>query len=376
MAELEKNLALLKAACDDPKRMLEKYLSEGKQVIGCFAPYTPEQLVCAAGMVPMGLWGGQTEYQLAKSYLPAFACPVMQANMEFGLSGVYKGLSAVIIPAICDTLRCMTQNWRFGVKEIPMIPIVYPQNRKSRAAVDYLVSEFEAVLVMLATITGNMVSEASLSRAIRIYNAHNAVMREFCDTANDHLDVITPSVRHMVMKSAWFFDKEEHTEIMRGVIDGLKALPRYDYPGKRVVLTGIACEPDALLDIFAENGIAVVGDDLAQESRQYRTDAPESGGGALKRLAAQWMLRTGCSLIHEDGKPRGPMLVKLCRDTGADGVVLSLMKFCDPEEYDVPYFMKDLKAAGIPCLSFETDQLGDSLGQTATRIESFAEILS
>ena len=106
MAELEKNLALLKAACDDPKSMLKKYLSEGKQVIGCFAPYTPEQLVCAAGMVPMGLWGGQTEYQLAKSYLPAFACPIMQANMEFGLSGVYKGLSAVIIPAICGEMAC------------------------------------------------------------------------------------------------------------------------------------------------------------------------------------------------------------------------------------------------------------------------------
>jgi len=375
MADLKKNLAILQAACDDPKMMLDKYLSEGKKVVGCFAPYAPEQLVTAAGMVPMGLWGGQTEYSLAKSYLPAFACPIMQANMEFGLSGVYKGLSAVIIPAICDTLRCMTQNWRFGVKDIPMIPIVYPQNRKSRGAVDYLVSEFETVCVMMATITGQMITEAALKDAIVVYNEHNAVMREFCETANDHLDVITPSVRHMVMKSAWFFDKAEHTAVMREIVAALKELPVHDYKGKRVVLTGIACEPDALLDIFSMNGIAVVGDDLAQESRQYRTDAPLTGGGALKRLAMQWMLRNGCSLIHEDGKPRGAMLKDLCLKTKADGVVMSLMKFCDPEEYDLPFFVKDLKDAGIPTLTFEIDQMSDGLGQTATRIESFAEII-
>ena len=76
-------------------------------MVGCFPPYSPEELVHASGMIPMGLWGGRTELALAKSYLPAFACPIMQADMEFGLKGAYQGLSAVIIPAACDTLRCM-----------------------------------------------------------------------------------------------------------------------------------------------------------------------------------------------------------------------------------------------------------------------------
>ena len=142
MADFQKILTQLQAACDHPRVQLERYLAQGKQMVGCFAPYTPEELVHACGMIPMGMWGGHTEVKLAKSYLPAFACPIMQSNMELGLKGAYQGLSAVIVPALCDTLRCMTQNWRFGVKEIPMIPIVYPQNRTSPASVDYLVSEF------------------------------------------------------------------------------------------------------------------------------------------------------------------------------------------------------------------------------------------
>lgn len=375
MRDLNTCLSILSDAAAHPKKQLDRYLSEGKKVVGCFPPYTPEELVHASGMIPMGLWGGKTQYELAKSYLPPFACPIMQGTMEFALHGVYDGLSAVIIPAICDTLRTMTQNWRFGVKQVPMIPIVYPQNRKSSAAVDYLISEYETICVMLTTITGQMITEKALCRTIEIYNAHNEAMREFSRVANEHLDIITASVRHTIMQSAWFFEKAEHTELIKELTEGLKALPVHEFTGKKVVLTGISCEPAELLDILTENGIAVSADDLAQESRQYRTDTPLKGGGAMKRLALQWMNRTGCSLIHEDGKPRGALLVKLCQETGASGIINSLMKFCDPEEYDQPYFERDLKNAGFPTLTFEIDQQKEGLEQTRTRIESFAEIL-
>jgi len=368
-------IARFQEACRAPKKQLDYYLSQGKKVVGCFPPYTPEELVYAAGMIPMGLWGGQTELMLSKSYLPPFACPIMQANMELALNGAYRGLSACIIPAICDTLRTMTQNWRFGVKEIPMIPIVYPQNRKSAASVDYLISEYEHILVMLAAVTGNMVTEKSMCEAIDVYNEHNAVMREFSQTANAHLDVITPRIRHAVFKSAFFFDKKEHTELVRELIAELNALPAFHFQGKKVVLTGISCEPDELLEVFEENSIAVVGDDLAQENRQIRTDTPAKGGGALKRLALQWNARTGCGMIHEDGKPRGALLTEKCRESGADGVVNCLMKFCDPEEYDQPFFEKDLREAGYPCLTIEIDSQNRSYEQIRTRLETFCEIL-
>lgn len=375
MTDLYETIAVLQKACRNPRAQLDNYLAAGKKVIGCFAPYAPEELVHASGMIPMGLWGGRTELKLAKSYLPAFACPIMQANMELGLKGAYAGLSAVIIPPLCDTLRCMTQNWRFGVTSIPMIPIVYPQNRTAPASVDYLISEFENVLVMLTAFTGQMMSEKALCESIHIYNEHNRAMREFSKTASEHLDIITPAIRHTVMKSALFFEKSEHTALVNKINEYLKTLPIHDFPGKKIVLTGIAGEPDVFFDILNENQIAVVGDDLAQETRQFRTDIPESGGGALKRLALQWQSRTGCSLIHETGKPRGNMLAELCRKTGAHGVINCMMKFCEPEEYDQPWLESDLKKAGYPCLTVEVDSNNSSFEQIRTRIQSLAEML-
>ena len=269
----------------------------------------------------------------------------------------------------------MTQNWRFGVPDIPMIPIVYPQNRASTASTDYLISEYENVLVMLATITGQMMTEKALFRTIEIYNEHNAVMRDFTTLAVKHLDIITPAVRHAIMKSALFFEKSEHTAIVKEINESLKALPDYNFVGRKVILTGITGEPDAFLEILTKNKLAVVGDDLAQESRQFRTDIPINGGGGLKRLALQWKNRTCCSLIHELGKPRGSLLRELCQQTQADGVINCLMKFCDPEEYDQPWLEADLNKAGYPCLTVEIDPLNTSFEQLHTRIQTFAEML-
>ena len=39
-----------------PKQQLAEYKAQGKKVIGVLPYYAPEELVYAAGMVPMGIW--------------------------------------------------------------------------------------------------------------------------------------------------------------------------------------------------------------------------------------------------------------------------------------------------------------------------------
>ena len=99
--------------------------------------------------------------------------------------------------------------------DIPIDSHRLPANRASTASTDYLISEYENVLVMLATITGQMMTEKALFRTIEITNEHNAVMRDFTTLAVKHLDIITPAVRHAIMKSALFFEKSEHTAIVK-----------------------------------------------------------------------------------------------------------------------------------------------------------------
>ncbi|MGL5514137.1 MAG: 2-hydroxyacyl-CoA dehydratase, partial [Sporomusa sp.] len=115
MANLSNLLNELKDGSDNPKAMLKKYLDSGKKVIGCFPIYTPAEIVHAAGMIPMGIWGGQINPSVAGQYAPIFICSIMRSALEFGMLGKYKAVSAVIMPILCDTFRGMSGAWRTGV---------------------------------------------------------------------------------------------------------------------------------------------------------------------------------------------------------------------------------------------------------------------
>ena len=360
---------------DTPSKYVDKYLAEtGNKAIGCFPVYTPEEIVHAAGMLPVGMWGGQTEVDLAKQYFPAFACSIMQSCMELGLRGSYSHLSAVIIPGMCDTLICMGQNWKSAIKDIPMITFVHPQNRKIQAGVDYLVEEYRHVKKKIEEIKGSEIAEAELKASIDIYNAHRAAMREFTELTATHLDTVDSKKRSSVIKSAYFMRKEDHTKLLTELNDMLRALPEEKYSGKTVLVTGISMDSKEILDIFEENNIRIAFDNLAQETRQFRTDVPE-GDSSLERLAMQWRDIEGCSLAYDPKKKRGQIITEDVKKRNIDGVVYAMMKFCDPEEYDYPIIKKDIDDAGIPNLYIEIDQQTTNNEQVRTRIQTFAEIL-
>ncbi len=373
MANLNQLLRELNEAAANPKAVLQRYLAQGKKVAGCFPVYTPEELVHAGGLIPLGLWGGQITPTVAGRYNPIFTCSIMRSCLEYGMTGVYEGLSCVLMPMLCDTFRGMSGAWRAGVKDIPLISFIHPQNRTDTGAKEFLVEEYKAVRTLLEKHTGCIITDEALEKSIEIYNEHSRVMREFAEIANDHLDVITPVVRHNVMKSATFLEKGEHTKKVRSIITALKEQPVHKWKGKKVILSGITAEPNDFLKIFTENNIAVVGDDLAQESRQYRTPIP-MGSTPLKRLAGQWANRFGCSIVHEVKSTRGALLAEMAKKYGADGVAVCLMRFCDVEEYDYPYISKAVEEAGIQSLCLEIDQSTQNNEQSRTKIQSFAEM--
>ena len=373
MAELNTLLNRLHDVASNPRRVLDGYLGQGRKVVGCFPVYVPEELVHAAGMVPMGLWGAQLTPTAAGKYNPIFTCSVMRSCLELGMTGRYRGLSCVIMPMLCDTFRGMSSGWRAGVKDIPIASFIHPQNRQDPDAREFLVDEYRALAGLVEELTEGHITDEALSKTIDIYNRHSAVMIEFAETANDHLDVITPVMRHAVMKSGTFPLKEEHTEAVEQVITELKKLPKHEWKGKRVILTGLMAEPDEFLQMFEENRIAVVGDDLAQESRQYRTPIPQ-GNDPWSRLAGQWLNRYSCSMVHETRFTRGQLVVDMARRTRAEGVAICLMRFCDVEEYDAPLIEKAVKKAGLHSLCLEIDQSTQNNAQSRTKLQTFAEM--
>ncbi|NLK64548.1 MAG: 2-hydroxyacyl-CoA dehydratase [Tissierellia bacterium] len=360
---------LVKSADFPGKTIKESCKKNNKEAVGCVAPYAPEEIVYAANCIPVGIWGGQVELTKARTYLPAFACSIMQSIMEYEIRGTYDFLKAVLIPAVCDTLKCFGQKWK-GTSEA--IPFVFPQNREAKSAEAFLESEYKYIKNKLEEILGITITEKALQDSIILYNDYRAEMRKFVEIASVHTDVITPVIRHKIIKSSYFMDKKDYLEYIKELNKKLRLLPANNSKNKRIIVTGIMLEPDGIIEYFEKYGMDIVGDDLTHESRQFRTDAPFSGS-ALNSLAKRWTNHNACSLAFDPYKERIQYLVDLANHYKADGLVIALMKFCDPEEYDVPLIMERMKKENIPLLVIEIDQQAKSFEQINTRLLSFAE---
>lgn len=355
------------------KSILASIEETGRDAFGCFPLHTPEELVYAAGYLPVGLWGGKTELKLSDRYLQGFCCTIIKANLEFGMNGTYKMLKGVIIPTLCDTLKCVSENWIYACPDIPVIPIAYPMLRKIKGGEIYCVEEFRHVQKRLEEISGKIISDEAIADAFAVYEDYRTTMREFVEVAADYPLTFDAKTRHLVIKAAYFMDKAQYTQIVKDILAQVKKLPKEEAK-LRIIASGIVSEPVELLDILTENGIAIVGDDLSQESRMWRTPARKEGT-TLEKMAGIIADQRGDTFLYEQEKYKGSMLIEQVKQKKADGVIYFQMKFCDPEEFDYPIVKKELETAGIPLLYLEVDQMLDSVEQLRTRIQSFAELL-
>ena len=79
--------------------------------------------------------------------------------------------------------------------------------------------------------------------------------------------------------------------------------------------------------------------------------------------------------MYDPEKLHVSKVVELAQSAQAQGVVLLLAKFCDPEEFDAPLVKAACREAGIPFLQIEVDQSTESYEQARTQLEAFADIL-
>lgn len=374
MSRLHEIISELEEISMHPAQVVRDQMEKtGKKAVGCFPYYTPEEIIYAAGMLPVGMWGGQSEIKQADTYLQSFCCSILRENLEQGMSGEYDMLSAVIIPTYCDALKCVCENWKVAVPQIKTIPMVYPQNRATRAGIAYMKAEYSRVIKELEELTGAEITEAELLKSIALYEGYRRTIRKFAAISGHYPKTLNARVRHAVIKAGFFCDKKIYATMIGELLAELKKLPSEKSEGIRVVITGILAEPDALLDLFVENGVTIVADDLAQESRQFRTSV-DMGENALEMLAYR-NANQMCALLYDEGKSRGTLLKNLVKDNQADGVVIVMMKFCDPEEFDYPIYKKELEEQGIPMLYLEIEQKMDSVEQLRTRIQAFTEMI-
>jgi benzoyl-CoA reductase subunit C len=349
----------------------------GGKAVGCFPVYTPVEIIHAAGMLPVGLFGGGTTIELANAdaRFQSFVCSIAKTTLEMGFQARLKPLDGLVFSSICDVARNLSSVVARNFPEFQVEYIHHAQNMTSPAAVDYLESEFRRVQRNMVKLSGRAISQDALAASLRLYNRVRGLLRRLYEVRRESPQLISTVELYVLVRSGTLVPPEEHLRELEQVLDLLPARQGRPKDRIRVVIESAFCEqpPLDLLQVVEDAGCYIVDDDLLTGWRWFVEDVPEDLS-PLRALAESYIRRSVYSSVRHDGpRPRTAGLVEKVRRAGAQAVIFMPAKFCEPALFDYVLMKQGLDRAGIPHLLVEFEEKMWTFERTRNEIETFVE---
>lgn len=347
------------------------------RMIGLFPVYTPEEVVMAAGLLPVHLYGGGTMVEIdhADSRLQSFVCSISRTTFELGLTNRLDAFDGMLFPSICDVSRNMSGLWKRNFPGRVAEFIHFPENLTSAHAVPYLKHELKRLEGVLSKVSGKEPTDADYHRAFDLLNRHrNAIDEIYALRAEAPWNV--PLVEaYPIVRAGGMMPREQHLPMMKEALATWRARQNRSQDRIRVIVEGSFCEQPSveLLLTIEESGCYVLNDDLLLGQRWFTEPLPLDGD-PLEALARHIMGRCVPSAVHHPGpEGRGAALVQKARAVRADGVLFCMAKFCEPALYDYVLLKRAVEAEGIPHLAFEFEEKMGTFESVRTQLETFVE---
>ena len=364
------------AVCREMPRTVERWKAKtGAKAVGWMLTDVPEELILAAGALPVAVLAEGVTLGEADKYFQGFACSYSRSVLDLLASGRLAFLDGVIIPYICDTTRALD----LVVKHHRFLPwtecLRIPKTVVGEGVLPYYRRELERLADRLAVLTGNRPNPEQLRRAIQTMNQVKSRLQRIRALLREKPGAISAAEYLGAVRASLSLPKEEALLLLDEFL--ADATVRTQAPGRlpRVVLAGKVAEPPAVVEMIEAAGLRVVEDALVLGGRYLETTVAEPGD-PWANLAQAQLGRWPMTGVWDSRKSRGDFLLERVRAAQAQGVIFLVQKFCEPWEIDYPGLKEVLDRAGIKNLRLETEYQMSALEPLRTRVEAFAEMLS
>ena len=355
--------------CRDPAAAVSRWRSlSGRKAAGCIPIHLPEEVLHAAGMLPVTIWGN--EFAPASSAgVPPSLCSVADGIISSIHSGKWEKIDAWVLPSACDILRNRCEASFPPHDERPRFPFVFPPSADAPGAPEYMLDRVEALREWAGEVSGREVSEGALDCSIRVYNENRRTFALFEERMAESPGFFTGMEFLTFARAGMALPKETHTKMLREALARSNAISA----GTRakVFLTGILATLP-VMEALDEAGAAIVGNDLALGNRYYSGSPSESGDMPLS-LVRRHLQRDPCSTLHGIGRTRIEHLFDRFDGSGADRILLLRVRQCEHESGEISGLTDESRKRGIPVLCLDIDLHGEESTSVRMRIEGFIE---
>ncbi|MFQ5826284.1 MAG: 2-hydroxyacyl-CoA dehydratase, partial [Dehalococcoidia bacterium] len=307
----------------------------GGRVLGYFCTYVPEELVYAAGVLPVRILGSHEPQEVTERHIYSMYCPFCRDCLAQGLLGRYDYLDGVAMANTCLHIRQTFESWHTHVTPSYGYHINMPAKVHSPWAKPFLRGELGHFKRSLEDWTGNAITDQALDGAIEAYNANRQLLHRIYEMRREDNPPIGGAEAMEMVVSSQFTDKREHNQHLERALEELSRSPRNGEGGIRLMLVGSEDDDTEMVRLTESLGATVVVDDHCTGTRYFWNDVLPDGD-RLSALASRYLARPPCPEKDLEERLRWPHILKLAQDYRVQGALLIQQKFCDPHECDIP----------------------------------------
>lgn len=336
----------------------------GGKAIGYMPIYVPRELIDAAGMLPVGIMGGRGQVEIIRgdAYFQSYICQIPRSTIELALSGKLDVIDGFLFPSICDVIRNLSGVWKllFPQKYIRYFDV--PQNYNPAIGGKFYRHDLRTLLKDLEKLSGKTVTDEDLRASIVKYNENRRAIEDLMSLRREEPWRVSAHDTYLVLYAGNMIPVEQHTAMVRELLEAAKTSQRPRRDDARVVMVGSFCEqpPLGLIKTLELAGCEIVWDDMSLGRRWLMGDVSTEGDPVQALVDAYLTKSVSTAARYEPDVERGTQLVQIVKRTSAEGVVFAAPSFCDPALLDQPMLQDAINQLKIPWTAFK---YAENLGQ-------------
>jgi benzoyl-CoA reductase/2-hydroxyglutaryl-CoA dehydratase subunit BcrC/BadD/HgdB len=345
----------------------------GRKAVAVLPIHHPKELLTALDLLSVELWGppGPPRGDQA-GRIQSYVCSVVRNALAFLAGGHADEADGVLFPHTCDSIQQLaTLCTDLGGWKKPAFTFLHPRGADRGSARRFVEAELRRLAGTLEPFAGRQLTDERLAAALRLHGEVDAARAALLD-GRARLPLDDTALYALLRRGEWRWPAD-HLAELRAAQATLAEKPVQR--GLPVLVTGYLPEPAALLATLNQAGAYLAADDYAAVGRRVVRAAAAPAADPWRALVDRYFAAPPCPTRGADTAVRMAHLTGLAERSGARGVVVHVLKFCEPELFDVPAIRQVFAARGLPVLVLEGELEGALSQQAVTRLEAFVELL-
>jgi benzoyl-CoA reductase/2-hydroxyglutaryl-CoA dehydratase subunit BcrC/BadD/HgdB len=351
---------------------------KGRKIVAYIAGgLLPEELIGAAGAIPVGLVRGGDHEAVLKSleFLPRYFDTFSRAQIGYWAleEPLYRMPDLIVVPCTDKNITAIADCFEMWTDK-KIVKFGIPHSNKDEDALNYYLESLHILKDEIESLTGNPITEERLLTEIKLLNGIRALLRKISEMRKSKQLPLSGKDFITLHHASFVSDRQLFRDLLESIYKELRERPGVE-KSPRIFLIGssMAYADYKIYEIIESMGADVVIEDFSEGFRPYWRDV-ETNGSPINALAdAYFRKATPLPFFRPAQAHRISFLLELARDFKVDGIIHYSMMYREPYEIEGVYLGQVAAQKGIPFLRITSEYNPAERTVLRNRIEAFVE---